>query len=124
MKFGYDGANLSELISYYKIIDDKIEITFLSYNKIEIPFAEENESKLLECMIEQAEKRNAALTLTNGRNRFQKEFLVDTTSDCTMVTVIVGANIMNLSLYDKIGPLNIISYAMTLSGMAFLYLSY
>lgn len=70
MKFGYDGANLSELISYYKIIDDKIEITFLGDNKIEIPFTEENESKLLECMIEQAKKRNAALTLTNVRNHF------------------------------------------------------
>ncbi len=124
MKFGYDGANLSELISHYKIIDDKIEITFLSDNKSEIPFTEENESKLLECMIEQAEKRNFALALTNGGNRFQKEFLVDTTTDCTMVAVIVGANIMNLSLYDKVGPLNVAGYAMTLSGVAFLYLSY
>lgn len=78
MKFGYRGADLGELVSHYEISDDEIEVTFLDSSKANIPFTEENETKLLEYMIEQAEERRDNSKIYNVKGKLKRESIKET----------------------------------------------
>lgn len=54
MKYGYEGANLGELIKNYKIFNNKLIVTFLDNSICEKPLTKENEIELLNKMLEQA----------------------------------------------------------------------
>lgn len=61
MNYGYNGQSDGKLIHCFEIIDDKILITFLDDNIVEMPFTEDNKNVLLNMMIEQAEERNKSM---------------------------------------------------------------
>lgn len=54
MKYGYEGADLSELINNYKVEGDKIVVTFLDKSTFEVALTEGTEKTLLEEMLKQA----------------------------------------------------------------------
>ena len=78
MKFGYRGADLGELVSHYEISDDEIEVAFLDGSKANIPFTEENGTKLLEYMIEQAEERRDNSKIYNVKGKLKRESIKET----------------------------------------------
>lgn len=91
MKFGYRGADLGELVSHYEISDDEIEVTFLDGSKANIPFTEENETKLLEYMIEQAEERRDNSKIYNVEGKLKRESIIDLSFYLPVIAVSVYA---------------------------------
>ena len=60
MKYGYEGADLSELINNYKVEGDKIVVTFLDKSTFEVALTEGTEKTLLEEMLKQAYDRSTS----------------------------------------------------------------
>ena len=75
MKYGYEGANLSELINNYKIEGDKIVVTFLDKSTFEVAFTEGTEKVLLEEMLKQAYDRNASDEIWQAQKRKRRAIM-------------------------------------------------
>lgn len=58
MKYGYIGADNSELIQKFQKSDNKIIVTFLDGSTRTLPLTEEYEKNLLEIMLKQAIERS------------------------------------------------------------------
>ena len=99
MKFGYRGADLGELVSHYEISDDEIEVTFLDDSKANIPFTEENEIKLLEYMVEQAEERRDNSKIYNVEGNLKRASIIDFSLSLPAIAVSVYAMIQSMH-YD------------------------
>ncbi len=99
MKFGYRGADLGELVSHYEISDDEIEVAFLDGSKANIPFTEENEIKLLEYMVEQAEERRDNSKIYNVEGNLKRTFIRDFSLSVPVVAIGVYAMIQSMH-YD------------------------
>lgn len=70
MKYGYKGAESSELIRCYEsTANGKIIITFLDGSNFEIPLTEDNINELRKEMLEQAQKRSKAVSLDMLRTK-------------------------------------------------------
>lgn len=54
------------------------EVTFLDSSKANIPFTEENETKLLEYMIEQAEERRDNSKIYNVKGKLKRKSIKET----------------------------------------------
>lgn len=102
MKFGYRGADLGELVSHYEISDDEIEVTFLDGSKANIPFTEENEIKLLEYMVEQAEERRDNSKIYNVEGSLKRASIID--FSLSLPVIVVGAYAMIQSLHYDVQP--------------------
>lgn len=63
MKYGYSGADYSDLIKNYKVVDNKIVISYLDGSVYDMPYTRDNEKLLIEFMLEQAIDRSEATTL-------------------------------------------------------------
>lgn len=72
MKYGYEGAKVSELIGNYKIDGDKIVVTFLDNSKFEVAFTESTEKAILEEMLKQARERNSSDEMSAVQKRKNK----------------------------------------------------
>lgn len=69
MKFGYEGANLSELIRKYKVSNQMMAINFLDdKGSFIIPYNEEVEQQIQDYMIEQAKLRKENMDLNEYNN--------------------------------------------------------
>lgn len=68
MKYGYGNIPKGELIQNYKILCDKIVITYLDGTYYEIPLTKENEDDLLNQMIKQAQDRSQSSALSKAKN--------------------------------------------------------
>ena len=75
MKFGYEGADNSELIENYEKNANKIIIKFLDGSIYELPLSEENESLILDSMIAQAQVRNDKMQGYNNNLNIKKVLL-------------------------------------------------
>ena len=69
MKYGYEGADLSELINNYKVEGDKIVVTFLDKSTFEVALTEGTEKTLLEEMLKQAYDRNTSEEMCLAQKR-------------------------------------------------------
>lgn len=109
MKYGYNGAELGELIKNYKTSNDKIVITFLDGSNYEIPLTEENEIDLLKQMLEQAEVRSRTSSIYVLKQKRKKALIL------TMIQVgFTLVSIINASTNDSKG---IKVFASILSGI-------
>ena len=69
MKYGYEGADLSELINNYKVEGDKIVVTFLDKSTFEVALTEGTEKTLLEEMLKQAYDRSTSEEMCLAQKR-------------------------------------------------------
>lgn len=98
MKHGYEGAESGELIQNYKTSNDKIIITFLDGSNYEIPLTEENETDLLNQMLEQAEERSKKSSIYDLKQK-RKTALIWTITQVGFTLL----NIVNASTTDLKG---------------------
>ena len=100
MKYMYDFTNRN-LIKNYTVEGDKIIVSFLAYDKkIEIPFNEENEEKLLELMTYQAIERNNSDALLNVKNNRMFDMIESMAMDFLVSLGVV--NFVDANLFWKI----------------------
>ena len=95
MKYGYEGADLSELINNYKIEGDKIVITYLDKSTFDVAFTESTEKTLLEEMLKQAYDRNASEEMCLAQKRKRRATML------IVYETIVGALVGVLSFINK-----------------------
>ena len=74
MKHGYSSENESDLIDHFKVIDDKIEITYLDNSFEYIDFNDENINKLLEKELNQAKVRQNPFVIYSAYEKRNRSF--------------------------------------------------
>lgn len=112
MKYGYEGANLGELIQNYKIFNNKLIVTFLDNSICEKPLTKENEIELLNKMLEQAQSRSESSALHNAKSQLQ---LTCCLSILSMTSVILNSkNVYDFSIKDYGDFITYFSFLLTI----------
>ena len=118
MKYGYEGAELSELINNYKVEGDKIVVAFLDRSTFEVALTEGTEKTLLEEMLKQAYDRNASQEMFLAQRRKRR------TTMWIIYETILGAlaGVLSFINKDELHTLNMIFFGanamlITLNGI-------